>query len=83
METLIKTKFNIGDIVYIADHYYDFYANSEPYLIRDVLIDVNHRRTHISYDVEQGDFTYRVPEAWTFTSYDECVQWCDARNKGE
>jgi hypothetical protein len=83
METFIKTKFNIGDTVYIADHYYDFYANSAPCLITDVLIDINSRRTRISYEVEQADFTYRIPEEWAFASYEDCAQWCDARNKGE
>ena len=83
MKVTIDTKFNVGDTVYIADHYYDFYASSEPCIIRDVLIDINSKRTHIAYEVEQKDFTYRVPETWTFASYDECAQWCDLKNKGE
>ena len=83
MEALIETKFNIGDTVYIADHYYDFYANSEPCLITDVLIDINSRRTRISYEVKQGDFTHLITEALVFDSYDECAKWCEARNKGE
>ena len=80
MEIIIKTKYNTGDIVYIADHYYDFYANRKPYIITDVLIDINNRRTHIEYEVEQDNSIYRVPEAWTFDSYEECAKWCDEHN---
>lgn len=80
MKFNIETKFNIGDIVYIADHYYDFYANKKPYIVKDVLIDINKRRTHIKYEVEQDDITYRVPEKWTFNTYEECAKWCDEHN---
>ena len=81
MKTIIETKFNVGDTVYIADHYYDFYANMAPYIVKAILIDVNSRRTHISYEVEQGDTTYRIPECWTFTTYEECAEWCDKENE--
>lgn len=81
MKTVIDTKFNVGDMVYVADHYYDFYANRIPYLIKAILIDVNHRRTRIAYEVEQGDATYRIPEAWVFATYEECAEWCEKENE--
>jgi hypothetical protein len=80
MEITIKTKYNVGDVVYIADHYYDFYAYRKPYIIKDVLIDVNSRRTYIQYEVEQDGTTYRSPEHWTFTTYEECAKWCEEHN---
>ena len=80
MKITIETKFNVGDTVYIADHYYDFYANHEPYIIKDILIDVRNCRRHIVYEVEQGDYIYCVPEDWTFTTYKECAKWCEEHN---
>lgn len=76
MKISVETKFNIGDMVYIANCYYDFYANSVPCRIKDVLVDINRRRTRIAYEVEQEDFTYRIPEEWAFASYEECEKWC-------
>lgn len=80
MRVTVETKFNVGDIVYVADHYYDFYANHKPYIVSDVLIDINSKRTRIAYDVEQDGFIYRVPEEWTFSTYEECTKWCDEHN---
>lgn len=80
MDLTIETQFNIGDVVYVADHYYDFYANHKPYIIKDVLIDINNRRTHIQYEVEQDNFIYRVPSAWVFGSYEKCARWCEEHN---
>lgn len=80
MKITAETKFNVGDTVYIADHYYDFYANHKPYIVSDVLIDINSKRMHISYDVDQDDFTYSVPEEWVFATYEECTKWCDEHN---
>lgn len=80
MQITIATKFNVGDVVYIVDHYYDFYANHKPYVVQDVLIDINSRRTHIQYEVEQDDMMYRVPEDWIFATYEECAKWCEEHN---
>jgi hypothetical protein len=82
MTVTVETKFNVGDTVYIADNYYDFYANQTPCIVKDVLIDVNRRRTCISYEVEQEDFTYMVPESWMFATYEECEKWCEKQNGG-
>lgn len=84
MNISINTKFNIGDKVYIADLYYDFYACRKPHTIIDILIDINRHRTHIMYEVKQDNVTYRVPERLTFDTYEECAKWCEEHNrKGE
>ena len=80
MQMTIESKFNIGDIVYVADLYHDFYANRKPYVVKDVLVDINSRRIHIQYEVEQDGLVCYSPEDWTFATYEECVQWCKERN---
>ena len=82
MKVTLDTKFNIGDTVYVVDHYYDYYVSHTPYMIIDVLINVNKRGTHIFYEVEQNDVTDRVPESWTFNTYEECARWCEEHNRG-
>jgi small-conductance mechanosensitive channel len=80
METLIKTQYNIGDTVYIADCYYDFYANQKPYIIKEILIDINSYSTSIQYEVEQEGYVYQIPESWVFATYEECIKWCEEHN---
>ena len=80
MKAAVESKFNVGDTVYIADHYYDFYASHLPCVVCDILININSKRTHISYEVEQDDYMYRVPEEWTFATYEECARWCEENN---
>jgi hypothetical protein len=80
MEISVKTKYNVGDVVYIADCYYDFYANHEPYVVKDVIIDINTHRTRIQYEVEQKYTSYRVSEAMTFSTYAQCAKWCNEHN---
>jgi hypothetical protein len=81
MKINLETQFNIGDIVYAADHYYDFYATSKPYVISDIIINIDHRDVRTMYCVEQGDITDRFPEDWLFATYEECKRWCDKQNK--
>jgi hypothetical protein len=76
----IKPKYNIGATVYIADHYYDFYAQQKPYTIRDIYININRDRISIMYQVEQKDIICKVPEEWVFTTYAECTKWCSKHN---
>lgn len=80
MKATVETKFNVGDIVYIADAYYDLYACRKPYVIKDVLININSLRTHISYEIEQSGSRYHIPEEWAFATYEECVKWCEENN---
>ena len=80
MKFTIETQFNIGDTVYAADHYYDYYASHTPYVISDIIINVSKRNIRIMYCVEQGERTERFPEEWCFATYEECAKWCEENN---
>lgn len=80
MKFTIDTKFNIGDTVYAADHYNEFYAHHDPYIISDIIININNRDIRTMYCVEQGDRADRFPENWLFASYEECTKWCADNN---
>lgn len=82
MKFTIETQFNIGDTVYAADHYYDYYASHTPYVITDIGVNIKNRSTHIMYYVKQGERTDRFPEGWLFKTYEECAKWCDEHNRG-
>ena len=77
----IETKFDIGEIVYIADFYGIFFPCRHPRLIRNFDIRICNNKTNILYLVVQDDITERVPEDWVFASYEECTKWCEERNK--
>lgn len=77
----IETMFNIGDNVYAADHYYDYCAVKEPYIISDIIVNINSRGTRVMYCVEQNGRTDRFPEEWLFNTYEECTKWCNERNE--
>jgi hypothetical protein len=80
MKFTIDTKFNIGDKVYAADHYHDYYASHVPYVISDVIINIDNRDIRIMYCVELGEQTDRFPEEWLFATYEECAKWCEEHN---
>ena len=81
MQLTISTRFNVGDIVYVADDYYDFYPEKTPYVVVDILIRADNKRTHIVYEIEQDELLRRVSEDWVFSTYEECTKWCDEHNK--
>ena len=81
MKININTKYNIGDTVYVADHYYDFYPISTPGIIENILIDGDINKIRIDYIIQQDIFTVSVPEEWVFPSYAECTKWCEEHNK--
>ena len=80
MKLSIETKFNIGDTVYIAECYEDWFAYKKPCVISDISISANSKTTHILYEVQQDGLTDRVPEDWVFGTYEECIKWCDEHN---
>ena len=80
MKFTIETRFNIGDVVYAVDHYYDYYASHTPYIITDIIININNRNIHTMYCVEQGEHTDKFPEEWIFNTYEECNKWCREHN---
>jgi hypothetical protein len=77
----IETEHNIGDIVYSAYLYYELYAIQEPYVINDIVININNRGIRVMYCIEQNGRTEKVPEDWIFDTYEECTKWCKERNK--
>ena len=80
MKLSIETKFNIGDTVYIAECYEDWFACKKPFIISDILISANSQTTHVLYEVQQDGLKSRVPEDWVFGTYEECKKWCDEHN---
>lgn len=81
MNINIQTKFNVGDMVYVADLYHDFYPQKEPYLITDLRLKANINHSYIRYEVQRDDVVQLVPEEWIFATYADCTKWCDKRNK--
>ena len=81
MKLNIETQFDIGDIVYAAEHYYDLYAVKEPYIISDIIVNINNGGIRIMYCVEQNGLTDRFPAEWLFNTYEECTKWCKEQNK--
>ena len=80
MKLSIETKFNIGDTVYIAECFEDWFAYKTPHIISDISISASSKAVHILYEVQQDGFTDRVPEDWLFSTNEECAKWCDERN---
>jgi hypothetical protein len=80
MKFTIETKFNIGDVVYVAQLYHDFYATRNPYTIKSVCIKATPWHTYIKYDVERDGHIESISEACIFTTYEECEKWCKENN---
>ena len=81
MDINITTKYNIGDEVYVADHFYDYIPLRTPFIITDVLITIDSHKRTIRYMVEQNGCVDSVPEEWIFDTYAECTKWCEKHNK--
>ena len=81
MEIIINAKYNIGDIVYVADSYHGFYPIDQPGVIENILINGDINKVHIMYMVEQDIFITSVPEERIFPTYEECKKWCIEQNK--
>lgn len=77
MQITVDTKFNIGDAVYVANHYYELYACKEPRIITDILFYGNARYIGVRYELTYKGNTDVVPESWVFGSYEECTKWCE------
>ncbi len=80
MTFTVNTKFDVGDEVYIAYSYYEYYASSKPYVVKRVRIQSDGHTTHIVYDVEQDGAEDSVIEGLTFATYKECTKWCKEHN---
>ena len=80
MKLSIETKFNIGDTVYIAECFEDWFTYKKPHIISDISISASSKAVHILYEVQQDGFTDSVPEDFVFSTYEECAKWCNERN---
>ncbi len=80
MKITVETKFDIGDVVYIADRYHEFYANRKPRVIKNIYIMSTAWRTYVQYEVEYSGTSELVFEACTFATYEECTKWCNENN---
>lgn len=80
MKVTLDTKFNIGDTVYVVDHYYDYYASHTPYVITDIIIKIDDEDIRTMYCIQQGEDVDQVTEAWVFKTYEECAKWCEEHN---
>jgi hypothetical protein len=81
MEKYIKTRFNIGDMVYIPYNYEVYISNPTPYVIRSVTIKIYTDETSIMYEVEQNNIIDYVTEKWVCATNEECIKWCEEHNK--
>ena len=81
MKIILDTRFDIGDVVYAVDHYYDYYASRTPYIISDIIININNKDIRTMFCVEREGVMDRFPEDWLFTSYEESQKWCEEHNK--
>ena len=76
MNISLNTKFNIGDAVYFAETYEDYWANKEPYIVTDIMVKVNKYGQSIVYRISQNCFTDTVSEHMLFQKYEDCAKWC-------
>lgn len=77
MDINIKTKFNVGDKVYIPMLYHDFYAHNTPQVIEGIRIDIQDKM-RITYLLD-GEW-HKVSEDRIFATHEECKQWCEKNN---
>lgn len=80
MKISLETAFDIGDTVYAVELYHDYYTSHTPYIISDIIININNRDIRTMYCVERGDYTTRFPEEWLFSNYEDCAKWCKEHN---
>lgn len=80
MKCVVNAKFNIGDQVYLAETYHEYWANSKPYLVTGILISITESEYKITYRIQQDLLTDVVSEHLIFATYEECAQWCKNHN---
>lgn len=82
MDINIKTKFNIGDKIWIPDYYHDqwFVRNKDGYLVSSMKIYIDSNGQKIFYIFKDNDRMQEYPLRLCFSSYKECEIWCDKKN---
>jgi hypothetical protein len=80
MVKTVTTKFDIGDKVYSVYCFAEFYPIRQPFVIKDILVNMNSRKTTVQYTIKQNNYMDQVPEEWVFATYEECTKWCEKHN---
>ena len=79
MDINIKTKYNIGDTVYIPECYEEFFP-SKPFKVTGVLMKVSTNTTLIQYQLQSNEYEETVAEQQVFSTYEDCTKWCNNHN---
>lgn len=81
MDFNIRTRFNIGDKVWVPEHYYDWYPIKKGYEVTNIEIQIDSQTQKIFYTIKNDvREVQKYPERLCFNSYDECKQWCNKEN---
>ena len=81
MQITLDTKFNIGDTVYMKDHYYDHWYASKAHEVTEINVVIRQNKTTILYTVQSAHkITTHCPEDWLFNTLEEAMQWCEEHN---
>lgn len=84
MNITINTKYNIGDIVYIAWCYNgEFLPENKLYTINKIYAYAENENIKISYGIidNSDDMEMEVYECDCFPTYAECTKWCKKQNE--
>lgn len=82
MSINIQTKFNIGDKVWIPNHYHSWFPMKEAYTVFNIDVNIDAQNQRVFYIIKDDNGnTERYPSKLCFKSYDECKQWCEINNK--
>lgn len=81
MDISIQTNFNVGDEVWVPDHYYDWFPIENAHYITKIEVGISSQGKEVFYAVkdQQGNIQ-EYPSRLCFSSYDECKQWCEQKN---
>lgn len=80
MNINIETKFNIGDIVYLAESYEEF-SPSKPLTVVCIFVKVTQDNIFIEYGLCGEGYYERIIEDMIFATYEECSKRCRIYNK--
>lgn len=81
MNINVITKFNIGDTVYMKEHYYDHWYISKAHKVTEINVVIRQDKTNILYTVQsEHKITTHCPEDWLFVTSEEGAEWCKKHN---
>ena len=79
MNINIETKYKIGDTVYIAEKYEDYFP-SKPLTVLSILVTILPDATLIEYGLGKDGYCDKIPENRILPTYEECIKWCQENN---